>query len=99
MKAVRRMCNRFSNLKCKEVVNICDGARLGYVCDVEINTCDGRIRAIIVPGPCKCFGLLGRHDDLVIPWQCIRQIGGDIILVDGDMEKFRLPRAKGDFFR
>ena len=29
------MGNRFSSLKCKEVVNVCDGCRLGYVGDVE----------------------------------------------------------------
>ncbi len=92
------MCNRFSNLKCKEVVNICDGCRLGFVSDVEVDVKCGRILAIIVPGRGRCFGLLGRHDDFVIPWQCIRQIGDDIILIDGDLDKFRLPRTKKEFF-
>lgn len=90
--------NRFSNLKCKEVVNICDGCRLGFVCDVEVDCKCGKILSIIVPGPGKCFGLIGRHEDFVIPWCNIRQIGDDIILVDGDLEKCRLPRGKREFF-
>ena len=76
------MGKRFSSLKCKEVVNICDGARLGFVTDVEVDIKNGRIVAIIVPGPCKFFGMIGRRDDFVIPWNCIRQIGDDIILIE-----------------
>lgn len=92
------MSNRFSNLKCKEVVNICDGCRLGYVTDVEVDIKCGQIAAIIVPGPCKVLGVLGRHEDFVIPWRCIRQIGDDIILIDGEPEKFRCPRPKKELF-
>ena len=91
------MCNRFTKLKCKEVINVCDGCRLGYVSDVEVDCSCGQILSIIVPGPCKYFGL-GRHEDFVIPWQCIRQIGDDIILVDGNLDKFRLPRSRKELF-
>ena len=92
------MGKRFSRLKCKEVVNICDGARLGFVTDVEVDIKNGRIVAIIVPGPCKFFGMIGRRDDFVIPWNCIRQIGDDIILIEVELEKIRLPRPKKEFF-
>ena len=30
------MQQRFSELRCKEVINICDGARLGYVDDLVL---------------------------------------------------------------
>lgn len=92
------MNSRFTGLKCKEVVNICDGCRLGYVCDVEVDCKSGKLISIIVPGPGRCFGLLGRHEEYVIPWCDIRQIGDDIILVDGDLDRCRLPRAKRDVF-
>ena len=92
------MGNRFSNLKCKEVVNVCDGCRMGYVCDVEVDCCSGRIAAIVVPGRGRCFGLLGCREDYVIPWQCIRQMGDDIILVEGDPDKFRIPRSGRELF-
>ena len=92
------MSNRFSGLKCKEVVCIGDGTRLGYVCDVEVDIKNGCIAAIIVPGPSRCFGLIGRHEDYVIPWKAICRIGDDIILIDADLSKCRLPRPKRDFF-
>lgn len=92
------MGNRFSNLKCKEVVNICDGCRLGFVSDVEVDIKCGQIVAIVVPERGKCFGLIGSKEDFVIPWRCIRQIGNDIILVEGDLDRFRLARPKTDFF-
>ena len=50
------MENRLATLKCKEVVNICDGCRLGYVCDVELDLISGRIIALLLPGPCRFFG-------------------------------------------
>lgn len=40
---------RIVELRCKEVISICDGNRLGFVSDVEIDTCSGRLAAIVVP--------------------------------------------------
>ena len=88
------MCNRISSLRCKEVVNVCDGARLGFVSDVEIELPGGRVTALIVPGPCRFFGIIGRECDYLIPWGCIRRIGDDIILVDVPLESARTPRPK-----
>jgi YlmC/YmxH family sporulation protein len=47
-----------------------------------VNVDNGHLVAIVVPGPCKYFGLFGRGDDIVIPWGCIRRIGDDLILVE-----------------
>jgi len=88
------MITCLSELRCKEVVNICDGCRLGYVNDLELDIHCGRIEAIIVPGPGRFFGLLGREYDYVIPWQCIRQIGGDLVLVEVTLEKVSRPCSK-----
>ena len=41
----------FSELRCREVINLCDGARLGCICDLEMDACTGAVYAIIVPGP------------------------------------------------
>ena len=51
---------RMVELRYKEVINICDGCRLGYVGDVEVLLPEGRVSA----------------------WDCIKQIGDDIILID-----------------
>lgn len=72
----------FTELRRKEVVNICDGARLGHVCDLELDCNDGRLLAIIVPGPARLFGLLRSEEELVIPFCNVHCIGADVILVD-----------------
>ena len=51
-------------------------------------------KAIIVPGPCRFFGLWGRRDDYVIPWRCIKKMGPDIVLVDVQPDECRVPRHK-----
>lgn len=78
----------------KEVINICDGFRMGFVCDVILNTGTGCVIALVVPGPCKFFGLFGRGDDFIIPWECIRKIGDDIILIEvpGEHRREKPPR-------
>ena len=72
---------RALTFKQKEVINLTDGRRLGYVQDVEANFETGEITAIIVPGSSKMFSI-GQKNDIVIPWQNIRRIGDDIILVE-----------------
>ena len=74
-------------LKRKEVINICDGKRLGFVTDLEFDMETGCIRAIIVPGPCRLWGILGREQDYRFPFENIRSVGPDVILIDVDLEK------------
>ena len=62
---------RFADFRCKEVINICDGCRLGYVGDVECRLPDGQLTALIIPGPYRFFGLFGRGEEYCIPWECI----------------------------
>ena len=92
------MGTRVTDLRCKEVINVTDGLRLGFVSDVEILLPEGKVLARVVPGPCRFFGLFGRKDDFVIPWNCIRRIGSDIILVELEPDKCRVPRPKPGWF-
>lgn len=71
---------RAGELRQKEVININDANRLGYVCDVEVSLCKGEIEAIVVPGKIKLLNF-NRKDDIVIPW-CKVKVIGDVILVD-----------------
>ncbi len=72
---------RAGELRQKEVININNAARLGYVSDVEVSLDKGEIEAIIVPGKLKMFHF-GKNDDLVIAWENIKIIGDDVILAD-----------------
>ena len=78
---------RMVDLRCKEVINICDGCRLGYVGDVEVTVPEGKVVALIVPGPPRFFGLFGRGEEYYVPWDCIKQIGDDIVLVDKPFQR------------
>ena len=66
----------------KEVVNINNGKRLGFVQDVCANLETGRITSIIVPGSKKLMSMFSKEDDIVIEWEKIKCIGDDIILVE-----------------
>ncbi len=81
------MCCRIVDLKDKQVICIKDGSFLGYVCDVEVDTCDGKLVSIIVPQRGKFFGLFGRDDDLIIPWCDIEVIGNDSILICTEIKR------------
>lgn len=66
----------------KEVINIKDGKRLGFVQDVTADLKTGTITSIIVPGNSKIFGLFSSGDEICIPWESIKCISDEIILVD-----------------
>ena len=76
------METRIAELKYKEVISVEDGSRFGFVGDMEIDIDSGQVRALVVPGRRRLFGLLGREEDRYIPWQAVRRFGEDIILVE-----------------
>lgn len=76
------MDSRIGELRCKEVINVTDGSRYGYVGDAEVDLETGQIQALIVPGHLRLFGLLGREPEWVFPWSAVRRFGEDIILVE-----------------
>lgn len=85
---------KFTDLQCKEVVCVNDGRRLGFINDVQISVPEGHVVALVVPGPCRFLGILGRQDEFVIPWRCVCRIGPDIVLVDVKPEECRVPRGR-----
>ena len=78
----------------KEVINVCDGKRLGCVSEVEFNVCDGRLTAIIVPAEGGFLGF-GSKERIVIPWEKIVRIGEDVILVNAEGLLPLPPKKKG----
>lgn len=73
---------RICDLRDKEVINVCTCKCIGYVADVDIDVCNGKVCALIVPGPARLWGIFGREFEYVIPWCDIVKIGEDIILVE-----------------
>ncbi len=73
---------RASDLRMRDVVNVLDGTRLGLISDFEMDLETGKVTAFIVPGPGRFLGFIGREVEYVIPWERIKKIGTDVILVD-----------------
>lgn len=77
------------DLRWKEVICLTDGTRYGYVSDILFDLQSGQIKALIVPGKARFFGLFGLAEEKIFPWSSIHHFGEDIILVDG------LPTLRG----
>ena len=73
----------FSDLKQKDVSNICDGRKMGRPIDLILND-HACVEALVVPGGDSGFFSLFRpeREGCVIPWRQVRQIGDDVILVE-----------------
>lgn len=76
------MAKRGMDFKSKEVINIKDGKRLGFVQDVCADLETGKITSIVVPGSNKIINMFTNENDIVITWDKIKCIGDDIILVE-----------------
>lgn len=76
------MTQRITELRGREVINIRTGYRLGYVYDVLFDIESGKISSLIIPAQARFFGLFGHPNDYIIPWDCVKRVGDDIILID-----------------
>ncbi len=92
------MLTSFGELRYKEVINVKTGQRHGYVNDIEFDTETGKISALILPGASKLGGILGREDDLILPWESISRIGEDIIIVDCELKEMKTSTKIKSFF-
>lgn len=71
------------DFKHKEVIDINNGKRLGYVQDVCADLETGKITSIIVPGGTnKILNFFSSNNDIIIEWEKIKCIGEDLILVE-----------------
>lgn len=73
---------KISELRSREVVNILDGKKLGNIIDIDLDVEQGKVTAIVLPGPNRFFSFFSRKEDVVIPWNKINKIGRDVILVE-----------------
>ena len=90
------MCH-FSDIRCKEVISIKSGCRIGFVDDIEIDSCTAKICRIIVYGKSRCFGIFGREEDIFINWSDIEIIGEDTILVGCDFPHLTMEQEPAEY--
>lgn len=75
---------RFVGLQSKDVINVVDGCKIGFVSDVEIDWCTKMICAIVIEKYTffKLFCFFKDPPCIIVPIECVVSIGGDVILVN-----------------
>lgn len=83
---------KLNELVGKEMVNIFDGMRMGTVgeSDMLIDHETGQIISIILPNRGNAFNFWADRQKLVIPWEAVKKIGREVIVVDLDNTHMRL---------
>ncbi len=69
----------YTDLRCKDVVNVVNGAKMGKIIDLIVDTNGKCVLGLVVPGVRKIFK---SNEDIFIPWDCIVKIGSDTILIN-----------------
>ncbi len=87
------MVCKLEDLKNKNVVNIKNGVNLGFVDDISFDTYSAQVLSLVIYGRKRFFGIFGREEDILIPWENIKIIGDDVVLVDVES----LPYFKSNF--
>ncbi|HBV95683.1 MAG: YlmC/YmxH family sporulation protein [Peptococcaceae bacterium BICA1-7] len=85
---------RMAELAGKEIVNIYDGARLGVVgeSDLVIEPGSGKITSILIPRKNNFISLWVDRQHMVLPWEAVKKIGLEVIIVDLDQTNLNFRR-------
>lgn len=68
----------------KDVIQIKTGENLGRIDDVIFDEGTARLQSVVLRGRSHLFGLMGYNEDLIIPWEALKNIGTDVIMVDAE---------------
>lgn len=82
------------DLRDKEVINSKNACKIGNVCDVEIDSCTGKVVALIIYGRGHSFLPMCKCEDIRICWEDIDVIGEDTILVSCESKQCAQPPKK-----
>ena len=88
---------RIADLRNKQVVCVKNGCVLGYISDIEMDTSSGKLESLVIFGRARLLGLLGREDDIIIPWREIEVIGQETVLINTDPTPFIRLNKHGRF--
>lgn len=72
---------RFSDLRRKEVISEVDGVKIGYIDDLILDKNSAKVVAFVIFGRFFLFGIFGKREDFIIPWEKITLIGEDAIII------------------
>lgn len=69
----------YTDLRCKDVVNVVNGSKMGKIIDLIVDSNGKSVLGLVVPGIRKIFK---SNEDIFIPWDRIVKIGSDTILIN-----------------
>ena len=72
----------FLELRCKEVVNIVDGKKLGHITDVVFDLSNCCLLGFVVPGEKNFWNIFKGNTELFVSTNQIVKIGEDAVLVE-----------------
>ncbi|WP_458413853.1 YlmC/YmxH family sporulation protein [Schinkia sp. CFF1] len=74
---------RLSEMNDKEIIDLKKGERLGVLgqADLEIDETSGHVKAFLIP-TMKWFGFKKEGTEVRVPWQNVKKIGSDMIIID-----------------
>ena len=93
------MISRVGDLRRKEVIDSLSGSRVGFIDDIEIDTLTAGVRAVVVFGRPRLFGIFGKSEDVIIPWSDISLIGEDTVLITTNIKNNQNKLTKHKLFR
>ncbi|MBQ8572115.1 MAG: YlmC/YmxH family sporulation protein [Ruminococcus sp.] len=93
------MISRVAELRRKEVIDSISGSRVGFIDDIEIDTLTAGVRSVVVFGRPRFFGLLGKSEDVIIPWSDITLIGEDTVLITTNIKNKQKTLRQTKLFR
>jgi YlmC/YmxH family sporulation protein len=70
-----------NNLRQMEIIDINSGSKMGYIKDLRVDCEDYRIISILLPSIKSSW--FNKSNSIEIPWDKVKKIGVDVILVDG----------------
>ncbi len=73
---------KLTELMSKDIINDDDGAKLGRIVDLEIDTTSGDVLSIIINRGFRINNLFSGKEATSIPYSKIIKIGNDVIIVD-----------------
>lgn len=90
---------RFSDLRRKEVISVADGVKIGYIDDLILDKNGAKVVAFVIFSRFFLFGIFGKREDYIIPWEKIELIGEDAIIISCHAPKPPKKPKKRLFYR
>ena len=87
------LCNMESLCR-KDVINVCNGCRIGFVRDINMDTATACILALLVEPDCG-FSFKKKNRTVVVPWDCVQVIGDATVLVRCETQPQPCEKEKG----